>query len=463
MANMTSETCRITVVAPSGWIEVAVPSDVPVADLLPVLVQQAGEHAAEEGLEHSGWVLQRLGDEALDEDLTPAALGLLDGDTLYLRPRSARMPVLEFDDVVDGVSTGVRSRPSRWRDTTTHWLFLGLTGVTLAMALAVLMLPAPPAQRTAGAVAIEIGLLAAAASMSRAFADTAAGVLLGVAALPFAALTGMLGVRLEAVTGVTGDLAGPELVAMSASVAGAAFLAMLGVGAAGPLFLTAGSVGVVGVLGGALEVGTRLNGTRSAAVIVTILLLLAPSVPTTSFRLARMRLPVLPRTPEELQQDLEPIASSALLDRAAVADHYMTGLFSGIGAVSAVCMTLLLRESGWETAWMLGAVCVALLLRSRVMSGAWARLTVVVPACYGIGLYLVHWTGDRLHTFPAVLAVLVALTGLLLVGAQRMPGKRLLPYWGRAADLAESAVSIALPILMLAVLHVYGWARAFGD
>src|SRR3954470_9204852 len=86
MTNTTSDACRLTVVAPSGWIELAVPSDIAIADLLPALVQQAGEHAAEEGLEHSGWVLQRLGDEPLDEDLTPAALGLLDGDTLYLRP-----------------------------------------------------------------------------------------------------------------------------------------------------------------------------------------------------------------------------------------------------------------------------------------------------------------------------------------------------------------------------------------
>ncbi|QXJ27049.1 hypothetical protein AGRA3207_007259 [Actinomadura graeca] len=97
------------------------------------------------------------------------------------------------------------------------------------------------------------------------------------------------------------------------------------------------------------------------------------------------------------------------------------------------------------------------------MSGAWTRLTVILPACYGLGLYVVHWVKDRPAATGAVLALLVALTGLFLVGAERMPGKRLLPYWGRAADLAESAVSIALPVLTLAVLHSYGWARAFGD
>src|SRR5689334_12048064 len=104
MTNTTTDTCRITVVAPAGWIELAVPTDIPIADLLPALVQEAGEHAAEEGLEHSGWILQRLGQEPLDEDLTPAGLDLLDGDTLYLRPRDRALPVLEFDDIVDGVS-----------------------------------------------------------------------------------------------------------------------------------------------------------------------------------------------------------------------------------------------------------------------------------------------------------------------------------------------------------------------
>ncbi|TYC11192.1 type VII secretion integral membrane protein EccD [Actinomadura syzygii] len=463
MANMTSETCRVTVVAPTGWIEVAVPSDVPVADLLPVLVQQAGDHAAEEGLEHSGWVLQRLGEEPLDEDRTPAALGLLDGDTLYLRPRDAGLPALEFDDVVDGVSAGVRSRPARWRESTTRWMFLGLVAVTLATALAVLLsAPIPAAERAAAAALIEITLLAAAAGMSRAFADTAAGVLLGAAALPDAALAGALAVRLAEPAG-SGGLGAPHLAAASASVAGAAFLAMLGTGAAGPLFLAAGGLGVAGTAGGILEIATRLDAPRSAAVVATVALTLAPVVPVTAFRLARMRLPILPRTPEELQQDLEPVASSTLLDRAAVADHYMIALSAAIGTVAAACMTLLPRQDGWEAAAMLPAICAALMLRSRVMSGAWTRLAVILPACFGLALYVVRWVGDRPAAAGAVLPLLVALTGLFLVGAERMPGKRLLPYWGRAADLAESAVSIALPLLMLAVLHGYGWARAFGD
>src|SRR3954466_4256185 len=126
MTNTTSDACRLTVVAPSGWIELAVPSDIAIADLLPALVQQAGEHAAEEGLEHSGWVLQRLGQEPLDEDLTPAALGLPGGATLSRRPRDGARAGLESDDVGDGVSAGARTRRSRWRDAATRWLFLGL-------------------------------------------------------------------------------------------------------------------------------------------------------------------------------------------------------------------------------------------------------------------------------------------------------------------------------------------------
>ncbi|MDN3354775.1 type VII secretion integral membrane protein EccD [Actinomadura sp. DC4] len=461
MTTTTSDACRLTVVAPSGWIELAVPSDIAIADLLPALVQQAGEHAAEEGLEHSGWVLQRLGEEPLDEDLTPAALGLLDGDTLYLRPRDRALAVLEFDDVVDGVSAGVRNRPSRWRDAATRWLFLGLTGVTLAIALAVLLFGGATLHlRVVSSVLVELLLLVAAASMSRAFADTSAGTVLGLAALPYAALSGVLAVDL---VGPATGLGAPHLLAAAAATAGAAFIALLAVGASAPLFLFAGGTALAGTAGAAMPVVSGMDGAQAAAFIATVVLMLAPSVPVTAFRLARMRLPILPRTPEELQQDLDPIASDALLDRAGVADQYVTALFGGVGAVCAGSLTVLAPGHGWEAPAMALAISVALLLRSRVMAGAWARVTAVAPACYGAGLYVVA----RVHANPrltdVVLVLLVALAGLLLVGARRMPGKRLLPYWGRAADLAESAVSIALPVLLLAVLHAYGFARSFSD
>jgi type VII secretion integral membrane protein EccD len=462
MTNTTTDTCRVTVVAPSGWIELAVPTDIPVADLLPALVQEAGDHAAEEGLEHSGWILQRLGQEPLDEDQTPAALGLLDGDTLYLRPRDRALSVLEFDDIVDGVSTGVRNRPTRWSERATRLLFLGLMTVTLLAGLAVIQFgKAILLERTLAAVLVELLLLAGAAAMSRAFADAPAGTLLGIAAIPYAALSGVLAVQLSSPDAAA--LGAPHLLAASASAAGAAFIALLGVGASAPLFVGLGSAGIVGAAGGALPVVSHMSGPQAGAFVATAVLMLAPSVPITSFRLARMRLPILPRTPEELQQDLDPIASDALLNRAAVADQFVTALFAGIGLVCAAAITAIVQQKGWEALVTTLVICASLLLRSRVMAGAWARLTAIAPACYGVALLAVGEVRENPRSMVVVLAVLVGVGALLLVGAKRMPGKRLLPYWGRAADLAESALAIALPVLLLQLMHAFGYARSFSD
>ena len=88
----TSDTCRLTVVAPAGWAEVALPIHVPLADLVPVLVRNADPNLADAGVQHNGWVLQRLGEAPLDEDRTLSGLGLVDGETVYLRPRDAAIP-----------------------------------------------------------------------------------------------------------------------------------------------------------------------------------------------------------------------------------------------------------------------------------------------------------------------------------------------------------------------------------
>ena len=70
----------------------------------------------------------------MDEELTPAALQIRDGETLYLRPRDAQLPPAHFDDLIDGLAAGVRARPDRWRDSMTRALFLAFGAVTLLTA-----------------------------------------------------------------------------------------------------------------------------------------------------------------------------------------------------------------------------------------------------------------------------------------------------------------------------------------
>ncbi|MET9567493.1 EsaB/YukD family protein, partial [Streptomyces tauricus] len=98
--SAVAELCRLTVRAPSVSVDLAVPADVPVADLLPTLLRYVGEEAEEAGLDHAGWVLQQLGDAPLDEETTLAHAGLSDGAVLYLRPHTEALPEARLDDLV---------------------------------------------------------------------------------------------------------------------------------------------------------------------------------------------------------------------------------------------------------------------------------------------------------------------------------------------------------------------------
>ena len=134
---------RITLVAPRTRIDLALPSDVPLADLLPTLLHYAGGEAAGDGA-GAGWALSRLGGMALDSSRTPSQLEVRDGELLYLRPRGGEAPMLVFDDVVDAVATATNDRADRWRPATTRTFGLALGVIALLGGAAVLLFTGPP-------------------------------------------------------------------------------------------------------------------------------------------------------------------------------------------------------------------------------------------------------------------------------------------------------------------------------
>ncbi|MGW4296307.1 type VII secretion integral membrane protein EccD, partial [Micromonospora chersina] len=123
---------RITIVAPRTRMDLALPSDVPLADLLPTLLRYAGEDLADEGVRHGGWSLSRLGGQPLDGGRTAAQLGVRDGEVLYFNPRAAAAPEIVFDDVVDAVATATNQRAGAWQVGTTRSFSVLLAGAALA-------------------------------------------------------------------------------------------------------------------------------------------------------------------------------------------------------------------------------------------------------------------------------------------------------------------------------------------
>ncbi|MFJ4626867.1 type VII secretion integral membrane protein EccD [Streptomyces sp. NPDC088847] len=451
----TAEVCRLTVEAPDGRADLAVPVTTPVSALLPVLLRHT---AAGPDTQGTPWTLQRLGEDPLDPEATPESAGLRDGDVLHLRPAEAALPALHFDDVSDGVAHTVGSGPGRWRPELTRKLGLALACLALA-ALAAALLgagPGPLTAVTAGAIALV--LAAGCASAARMHAVPGAILVAGVGAFGFAALAGTTlreGPSGGFAPGTTGILVAAGCVVALAG--GLLALGALPLVVPGTVLLTA----VAAAVGAGLAETAGLHGFQAASVVAVGLFVLGHLAPRLALRTARLRVPQLPHDAEELQQDIEPEPGERVTGRVTVATACLDAIGISSALVWAVALWLLAdREHGW-TGWLLPlCLSLAVLLRARGTNGTLQRVPAVLAGAYGLGLVLIVRVAPTGPVGRAsVLAALLAAALLLLVGAWRLPRARLLPVWGHLGDLLETVTAIALLPLLLQVLHAYTYFR----
>ncbi|MDW4913322.1 type VII secretion integral membrane protein EccD [Streptomyces californicus] len=460
--TQVAELCRLTVRAPARSIDLAVPADVPVADLLPAVLGYAGDNLEEAGLDHGGWVLQRLGGEPLDEERTLDSYGLRDGDTLYLRPRAEALPEVHLDDLVDGIATTMRDHPFGWTPKVSRRVLLGIVVAVLAGGVLVIAWPGGSSlSRSVFATAAGLLLLAGAGAASRAVGDAGAGAALGFMVGPYLALAGWL------LPG--GELSGPHayetlgarLLAASAALAGGAVLALAVVAAFAALFLSVAVVSLFAAVAAVLLLTTDLAPVHAAGILAVLAVVLGAFVPSLAFRMSGMRMPPLPTNAQQLQEGIEPHAASAVSARAVLADGWMTSLYGAVGVVGAACVVVLARERELAEIIMTVALCLLLVLHARGLGNIWQRMSLVVPGVLGLLLLVLVAApaaspGNRLVTAAGLLAAAAAVA----IAAWTVPGRRLVPYWGRAGEILHSALAIAVLPLALWVLGVYGALRA---
>ncbi|HEY0696603.1 MAG TPA: EsaB/YukD family protein, partial [Micromonospora sp.] len=109
---MTTGLARVTISAPQRRVDVALPEQLPLAELLPEVLRHAGEGLADDGERHGGWVLRRTDGVSLSPAQALLAQGVRDGEVLHLVPARAQWPELEYDDVVEAIADGARRRGS---------------------------------------------------------------------------------------------------------------------------------------------------------------------------------------------------------------------------------------------------------------------------------------------------------------------------------------------------------------
>lgn len=452
--------CRITVFGPDKRVDLAVPVSLPVSNLMPLLLKHTSTPSTrnEPG---ASWVLQRLGQAPMQPSDTPESLDWNEGEQLYLRSTENSFPEMKFDDLAHGMATSIINQPGRWRAEYNHRLFLGLSVAMLVLIGKVLLDPHLQRLSWVGAAAFAIELVIGSVLIGRNEGDRSMIVVLGLAGCVFAALGAVVGgYGLSSATSFEPEpvLAGGLVLT---ATAGVLILSRLAWAPMMP-FIPFGAliaVGLAAALAEYLYLESGWNSLEIAGTLGTGMLLVLIYAPRSMIRAAGLRVPQLPRTAEEMQQDIEPSSAPEVTARTVFADQCLAMVTIATAVVLGFAVPVLAR-GGWF-GWSLAiALSVAALIRSGVFKAVWPRVSLAFTGAWGVAqvaLVLVQ------HASPGLLAiVLIALaSGFVALQAAmiRPHDRRLLPIWGRVANHLELlSAAVALPIV-LQLFGVYGWAR----
>jgi type VII secretion integral membrane protein EccD len=462
-STTTGGLSRVTIVAPRTRMDLALPTDVPLADLLPTLLRYVGEDLADEGAGKGGWVLSRLGGQILDSSYTPSQLDVRDGEVLYFTPRSDAVQELVFDDVVDATATATQQRAGRWTLATTRRFAVVFASVALAGGAVAVLFAGPP--QLPGALAgfgLGVALVVTAAVLSRITGDQRASVLFGLVSLAYAATGGLL---VLAGDRTVGHLAAPHILfAATALVVYAAVLSLV-LAPATPVFLGVLASGVALGVGAAVCLVFGAAPAAAAAVIAAVVFALMPLLPTFAYRLARLPVPSVPAGPEDLKADVETVDGARILALADRADAYLTGLI-GATATIALGAELVLALTGDVRAVLLcGVLALLLLLRARPFLGRYQRMPLLAAGSVGLGLVAVgaFLAAGPVVRLTAVVGGLVVAAVAALVYGLVVAGRTISPLWGRHLDIVEVVLIVAVIPLAAWVCGLYAWIRAIGD
>jgi type VII secretion integral membrane protein EccD len=451
---------RVTIVAPTTRVDLALPTDVPLASLLPTLLAYAGEHLADEGAAQGGWRLSRLGGLALDSGSTATQLDIRDGELLYLTPRGSAAGEIVFDDIVDAVATATQNRAGRWQvENTRRFALACATAALLAGAIALLF--AGPPTVSAGAVGLGVGLalVVTAAVLARAFGESRSSSVLALVALPYALVGGML--LLAGHRTLAGLGAAHILVGATAFIVYAAF-ATLAVGQATGVFIGAGAAGLALGAGASISLAFDARPAAAAAVVAALSFAVVPALPMLAYRLARLPVPSVPTGPEDLKGDAETVDGLRILALSERADEFLTGLLGTVAVVLLGAEAVLAADGSLPAALLCALLAVLVLLRARPYTGRRQRVPLLVVGALGVGLFAASafaMAGPtvRLIVLPAGLLAVATLT---LVYGLAVAGKRVSPVWGRALDIVEILLIAGLVPLAAWVCGAYAWIRA---
>jgi type VII secretion integral membrane protein EccD len=476
--STTTGFCRVTVIAPDSRIDVALPEDVPLADVYPEVLRLSGLEQPEGA--PTGYHLVRVDGTVLDGSRTLVAQQVRDGDLLTLRPFAESLPPAVYDDVADAIATAVKADRAHWSGPLMRTA--GLIGACTLLSLLGFALWFSDLRHDmhslpgllSGVTALVLVTLAGV--RARVYGDRGSAIALGLAALPHALIGGS---GLVAADPGHGPGRVQFLVGCIAVLLASVVLTAVLPDGDSP-FVAAAFVSAVGTLATFGAILTTASARDVAAVAAVVAVGLIGFLPALSARFAR--LPVAFQSPQlagstaRRAQEQEATAYEPVAARARRGHQLLVGLVGGCSAVIVGCAVVLgFTDSAWPQ-WLALALGLATMLRARLFQYTAQVLCLLVAGIVSLGLLVlglalhmplyIYQHSVMQHDATAVDIRTVWLGAAIAVGAAILvaiglivPEKGVSPFWGRLLDLADGLLLASLVPLALAVLDVYATVR----
>lgn len=444
---------RLSVHADSVHLDLALSATAPIGSLIPPIVDILAAHGGyRAGPAAVRYRLSVPGGGALDPSKTLAQIGIRDGADLLLTSSSAEWMAPRFDDAAEAVSASVAAAERRWTPRAARLVGAPVAMWLAAMSAAVMIRTVFDNNNVHRAgnvgVAATIGLLTLLAALIayRAFREQLAGLTLGLVAIGFAALAGLL-----AVPGGPG--APNALFAAAAALTSAAVMRVIGCHAAvfTALGCLAASVVAAALVGAVTAVPLRTIGAASAAISLALVEVSAPA----SIVLARLS----PTTGEP------PVSPDNLSSNAIRAQTWLTSLIvafsasAALGAIGAAVGPYLTggpRVPGVTFAALTGAV---LLLRARAHRDLARSVALVICGTAALSAAVVTAAAAYPRHTAHIAAASMALAVIALWLSFANHSKTVSPVGQRGVELLEYLALAAIVPLACWVCELYGAAR----
>lgn len=465
VVSTDEDLARVTIISASRRVDLALPGNVTLSELLPSILKFSGQEANTPAEAVHSWGLQRFGSDPFDLYTPIGNLGIRDGETLHLRQRENAMPDAAFDDVVDAVAGATNSRP-RWvpRNSRTMGLIVMCVLLIGLPLLGVLSMVGSESRLEFGAAVAVAAFLSFAAfiasvSLARAAGERVTATCLGWCSVVLAGITGWFLPGIIAVGEIPMSIrvvvASALMLASAAAVALAArvhAMPMLAIATASGLMLAAASVAAV--------LGDR--DVEVAAITMALMAMFTASMPTWSYRIAGIALPSLPVTTEAMLAD-ESDVQSDIVRRALLADRLLGAFLTATSAVALTCSLMVLQQGTIWSAMLTICIGLAFMLRARAFVGLSQRIALLLGGAAITTIAMLALASPLLGT---VTGLLVLFAVALLLGyifahySASTFSKILSPTWGRWGDVFEWFAIMGIVPTLLGLLDLYSRFRA---